>query len=521
MADDGGIYEVPLGTAEVPPIFNAAGLGRRLRTWRPSSAGPNAVAVAGYGLVRNRSRGAARNDPWAGAALDKLTSNEIGTGIQAKTRNGTPDFRAMAKKLWDRWVKVCDADGVFDFYGLQGLVDHEWHEAGEVFIRLRQRLPKDGLPVPLQLQVIEAEQCPAEYYGVASNGNLIRAGIEFNLIGQRIAYWMWSQHPGDFQVDFQGLELRRIPAEQVLHVFEPTRAGQIRGIPRMTSTLVRMFNLDSLDDAVLERQKVANLFAGFYTTDVSADDTGGGMLGDMKTGTDRDGMPLVGLEPGTMQELPPGVTPNFSTPPDAGNNYPAYLRTQLMAIAARNGIPYEVLTGDLTNVSDRALRLILNEFRRIVEQRQWLILIPMFCQRVRDAWWDAAVLAGAIDAPGYAESRDDYNDTLWVPQGYPYSHPVQDVDADTKAVRAGFKSRSSVVLGNGDDPEQMENEIRDDNVRGDTFGFVLDTDPRKTSSRGLTQAKPAGSEIPPPDSVGLAADPPPDSETVPADQQVP
>lgn len=477
------------------PIHRAAGQGRRLRMYRSPNFGPNTITVAGQGTILARARAADRDDPWAGTAVDKLVSNEIGTGIQAKSKNGTPEAKAIAAKKWKRWGKVCDADGLLNFEGIQGLLDREARVAGEAFIRFRARRPQDGLEVPLQLQLIEAEQCPANYYTSASNGNQIRAGIEFNQIGQRVAYWMYPQHPGDTVVTiFTDMQLRRIPADQIIHVYQPLRAGQLRGLPHLTSALVRMLNLDSFDDAVLERQKVANLLSMIFTKTVAAD---ADPLADAKTGeTAPDDTPLATLEPGSSLEAPEGYDVKFSDPPDAGANYAPYLRTQLMAIAARAGVPYEVLTGDLQGISDRALRLILNEFRRMVEQWQWLVLIPMALQRIREAWFDAAVLAGAIDAPGYATDREDYVETIWTPQGWPYSHPVQDVNADVTAVRAGFKSRSSIIEENGDDPDEVNSQLVADNETADAHDLILDTDPRYTSVKGITQAKPAGSEEP-------------------------
>jgi lambda family phage portal protein len=468
-------------TAEAAPYDAARTQGRRVRAWRVPGSGPNAAVTYALGTIRNRARAAARNDPWGGAALDKLTSNGIGTGIQAKGLYGDGAYRKAEKKLWRTWCKQCDADGVLDFYGLQGLAWREFHEAGEIFVRLRPRRPTDGLAVPLQVQLIEAEQCPADYYATASNGNPIRAGIEFNAIGQRVAYWMYREHPGEYQTGTNGGELVRVPAEQILHVYEPLRAGQLRGIPRATSVLLRMFNLDSLDDAVLERHKIANLFAVFYKQ-VTGDELPPGMVAEMQNGAgsvDVDDVPLAGLEPGTAQELPPGLEPVFANPPQAGTDYAEYVRGHLMAIAARHNVPYEVLTGDLRNISDRALRLILNEFRRVLEMWQWLLFIPRFCQPIREAYLDAAVLAAALQVDGYADVREDVFETLWVPQGWPYSHPVQDVDADTKAVRSGFKSRSSVVLSNGDDPEAVDAEQAQDNARADAQGLKYESDGRQ------------------------------------------
>jgi lambda family phage portal protein len=311
---------------------------------------------------------------------------------------------------------------------------------------------------------------------------------------------MYPHHPGDGHQWNESNELRRIPAEEVIHLYRPTRAGQLRGIPDWASVMVRMFHVDSLDDAVLERQKIANLFAGFYTQTPGPEDPNSPNEG-ATTDTDADGTPLVGLEPGTMQELPPGMEAHFSQPPAPGNDYGDFLRGHLQAIAARVGVPYEVLTGDLRNVSDRALRLILNEFRRGLEMRQWLFFIPQFCQRIRIAWFDRAVLSSALDVADYATQRAELTQTLWVPQGWPYSHPVQDVASDVKAIRAGLQSRSSTILGRGDDPEQVDAEIAEDDKRAEGYGLVLESNAKHVSNAGVTQARPEGTTLPNGDSV--------------------
>lgn len=482
--------------------FQASGHGRRLKLFVVPNSGPNTSQLYGKSTVLARARHLSRNDPWAVSALNKGVSNGIATGIQAKPIWGDTEHKASVNRWWKAWTKYADADCVLTWEGLQALGWREWKEAGEVFIRLRFRRIADGLPVPLQVQIIEAEQCPHTYYGVAPNGNVIRRGIEFDRIGRRTAYWMYREHPGDFVPDaINPGDLVRIPAEQISHLYRPTRAGELRGMPGSAAVILRMFNLDRLDDAVLERQAIANLFAAFYTQKVSADPLDPNasdpvVTESMKSGQDEDGTPIAGLEPGTAQELPPGVDVKFSTPPDAGSNYAEFLRGHLLAIAAAHDIPYEVLTGDLRSISDRALRLILNEFRRVIEMDQWLYMIPNMCQFVREAWYDQAILAGKFEVENYAERRDEVTETLWVPQGWPWSHPVQDVQAERTAVRAGFKSRSAVVLGAGDDPEQTEEEIERDNRAADARGLVFDSDARKVSAAGLTQARPAGSEIP-------------------------
>jgi lambda family phage portal protein len=246
---------------------------------------------------------------------------------------------------------------------------------------------------------------------------------------------------------------------------------------------VRMFNLENLDDAVLERNKLANLFAAFFTQKVDPESpqsvVDGGLAISFLARQVVDDVPLAGLEPGTAIELPPGVEPKFSTPPTPGDEYAAFLRGHLMAVAARHGVPYEVLTGDLRDVSDRALKLLLNEFRRFVEMKQWLHFIPQVLQPIREVWFDMAFLAGAITLPDYATRRDEYVETLWVPQGWPYSHPVQDVTADIRAIEAGLDSRTAAILRAGDDPEAVDRQIAEDNARARKLGLNF-----ATTSRG-------------------------------------
>lgn len=98
-------------------------------------------------------------------------------------------------------------------------------------------------------------------------------------------------------------QLVRVPAAQVLHIFDPLEPGQLRGVPRLSPVLKRLRSLDNYDDAVLFRQEVANLFAGFITRPTPE---GGPPALDPVTGQpltlDRDGFtPMVALEPGTMQ----------------------------------------------------------------------------------------------------------------------------------------------------------------------------------------------------------------------------
>ncbi|ATR82990.1 phage portal protein [Pseudomonas sp. HLS-6] len=457
--------------------YEGAADGRRSASWDAPDLGVNSLIMPALRNLRSRSRAAVRNDPYAANAIDRRVSNLIGTGITPQPRLKDKELRTLLQEVWEDWVDESDADQLTDFYGQQALVARTVEQSGECFIRLRPRRQEDGLAVPLQLQCLAPEFVPHDKFEVTSNGNVIRAGIEFNGFGQRVAYWVYRSHPSDLASLNAGHNLLvRIPASQMLHIFEPVEPGQLRGVPRLAPVLKRLRSLDNYDDAVLFRQEVANLFAGFIRKP-SAD--GPPML-DPVTGapikTGADGFtPMVALEPGTMQELLPGEEVEFSSPPDGGNNYPDFMRQQLMAAAAGAGLPYELMTGDMREVNDRAIRVVLNEFRRRLEQLQFSVYVHQLCRPVRAAWLDMAVLSGALPLDDYAQRRREYLRTRWVPQGWAYIHPVQDVQSRTMEINAGLASRSEMCLRSGTDAEIVDEENAADAARAHALGLNYST----------------------------------------------
>jgi lambda family phage portal protein len=464
--------------SNIKASYEGAGEGRRSASWEACDNGINSINTPALRNLRARSRAAVRNDPYAFNVIDKRVSNLIGTGITPRPTTDDAALRKVKQQLWDDWVDEADADELTDFYGMQALVARTVETAGECFVRLRPRSLDEGLAVPLQLQTLAPEFVPHDKFETTKNGNIIRAGIEFNPAGKRVAYWMYRSHPRDSSSLNSGYnQLVRVPASQVLHIFEPVEPGQLRGVPRLAPVLKRLRSLDNYDDAVLFRQEVANLFAGFISRPPP---DAGQTPRDPVTGqllvTDRDGFtPMVALEPGTMQELAPGEEVEFSKPPDAGNNYPDFMRQQLMAAAAGSGTPYEILTGDMREVNDRALRVVLNEFRRRLEQLQFGVYVHQLCRPVRAAWMDMAVLSGALVLEDYAQRRREYLRTRWVPQGWAYIQPVQDVQARRMEVQAGFASRSEMVLRTGYDSETVDAENAADLARATDLGLNYTT----------------------------------------------
>ncbi len=497
----GFVMPARLQRASAASYEGGSATGSRSRNWNPSSAGPNSAATASLPLIRRRARDAVRNDPWAKTAVARWVSNVIGTGIRPYPQHPDKGMRELLKQLWADWVQESDADGRMDFYGQQALAARAMFVDGEALARLRPRRLEDGLSVPLQIQSLEGDHLPVELSMQMANGNEVVNGVEFDLIGRRAAYHLLERHPGEYG-RARDVRPRRIAANQVVHAYPVLRAGQVRGVSELATVLLRLKTLDNFDDSVAFRQEVSNLFAGFIKKSNEADG-GSNPLDDAPASFDFDGTPIVTLEPGSMNELLPGEEVQFANPPGAPDSYADFMRQQLMASFASVGIPFEIGTGDLRGISDRTLRVVVNEFHRLIEQYQWTVFIHQWCRPIWEQWIDALALSGAIPMPEFVRNRRQWLRVRWVPEGWAYFNPVQDVKAKTDEIRAGLTSRSAVILSKGEDPEAVHEEAVVDNAIADAAGMRFDSDPRYGKN-----AAGAGDSSPDDDPSDPAAQPP-------------
>lgn len=482
-----------MGSAEGNKAYSGAGFGRKMFNWRPPHTGPNEPLIFNHSTLIARSRDLGRNDPWGAAMNGRRVVNMIGTGIKPKSMAPTAEAREMIQDLFLRWTDQSDADGVTDFYGQQEMVAREWCDAGECFGRFRFRRPKDGLIVPLQIQLIESEQVPVTHNTISPIGNAVRAGIERDRIGRRVGYYMYREHPGEFHTTrADASSIIRVPGDEVVHVFQPLRAGQIRGLPSVTPILARLYGVNQYDEATVLRQWVGTLFAGFFKRPTSKASSIDPLTG-LPREQDSDGIDMSSLEAATMYEMPPGWEVDFSEPPEAGSTYEVFMRQQLMSAAAAVGMSYEILAQDMRGINDRLLRALLHEFRRGIQMLQHHMIVFQLCRPIWERWMDTAVLVGALKFPDYEERRAEYLKVRWVPQSWPYLHPVQDVQAAKDEITAGLSTRSEHVSERGGDVEQVDRENKQDQDRAEKHKLRYTTDLRNP----VKQKKP-GANTPPP-----------------------
>lgn len=421
--------------------------------WRVRRAGASANAdhVADAAVIRGKARALVQNVPYITAGIEALVAATVGTGISPRATGRESE---KINKLLKKWMAVCDADGRLDYHGMIAAAYRAMEQDGEVLIRLRSRKLSDGLPVPLQLQLLEIDWLDSKKTAPSGQNQIIN-GIEYDPLGAVAAYWLWSQHPGDMSLlkSFR-MESKRIPANQIIHLYAPARPGQGRGFSRLAPVISRVRDLQLYEDSELARKNLESRLSVIASGDVSqmANPASYGGAGDPVADAQRTG-DLGELGSGSIIQAPAGMTMTVVEPkPSPG--YVDYVKFNLHLIASGMGCTYEQITGDMTEVNFSSARVRLLDFRRNVSQMQWLILIPKCLIPIHEAFIEAAYLAQKI------EVRDTSVD-FSVPK-FDYVNPEQDVKSDLAEISGGLSSVSEKLRQRGYNPKEVFEELKSD-----------------------------------------------------------
>lgn len=479
---------LPISSEAMPaPIFEAASIGARLGDWGMSGAGPTASLTGGLATVRKRSRDAERNNPIAKGGIDSFVSNLVGTDISPNWNLDNKDQKDELQQLWIDSQLEADFYGISDFYGTIEIACRSMIRDGEVLGRFHEVDPSEGLLVPLQVQLLEADHLDHTYHDISPLGNEIRFGIEWRK-GRRYRYWLWDDHPGENYLHGSDLTRKPVDAADIVHVFRPMRAGQARGIGWLAPVLIKLREIDICDDAELVRKKIAALWGGFIYSDSppSPRTTTGGEL----KGIDSSGISSIELKAGTFPVLKNGFKVQFHQSPDVGNNYLGFMKTQLREVARGFGPTYEQLTGDLEGVNFTSLRAGLIEFRRLCETIIARTLIFQYCRPYVNRWIRAAVLNGAtktISVSEYLRNPRAFHRVDWNPDGWDFVQPVVDRVAEQMDIRNGLETRGQKIAKRGGNVEQVDRQNAAEKANAEANGLVYDSYPSQTNQSGALQ----------------------------------
>lgn len=491
--------------------YSGASKGRRTQHWLTSSKGPNSEIQAGVKRLRDRTRDLIRNNAHMSRGLRILANSIVGPGLKPQSKVVVPpalrsqwdaeELNELVEGLWRRWVREVDVGSDQTLYGLQVVMVRAMLQDGDVFVRRRPRRSDDGLTVPLQVQLIESDHLVDDRDETLLNpagterGKIIQ-GIEFDAVGRRRAYHLYRDHPGEFGVLNTQRQETTVPADQIAHLYECLRPGQVRGVPWFAPIILTANDLAEADEAEMVRRKLAAcMFAAVSggNEDYSEGDIDG--IGDVVDSDgspteDVNGNPLDALEPGLILHLEGGKQITLFKP-ESDSTYPQYRSDRLHEMAAGINVTFADLTGDLSGVNFSSARYGDTRFRPVIRCLQIHYVVPLVCDPIYDWFIDAAIAAGLLP-DGILYERE------WMLPQFEEVDQVKDLTARYLRVRGGFTSRSMEITAMGNDAEAVRASTVADNRADDAAELVVDTDPRKQTKAGQYQS------APPPDTDGEA-----------------
>lgn len=454
-----------LARVQFEQVSRVAGTMRRLRednpnfgvnTGEPNDARPSRL-VDRATLLR-----LAYQNPYGRKAIRALLNGTIGWGI-----TGAPKGPKALQNLWTEWTKVSDYRGRLNFYGQQALATRTMFREGDSFIV--RRYVKDGKVIPLRIDVLDGG-----LLDTSKVGENIEEGIEYSVEGIVTGYWFYPAR-ADYRHSRPSF---RIPAEDVIHLYEQEEAGQKRGRSVFESVIKKLGDIDEALEADLVRRKIESCFVGFRRINPDWVDEPFGQI--QSRGDDLP--PAEYFEPGTMTTLAPGEDVQFADPKPAGGLNDA-LKANLLATAAGVGVTYEHQTGDLSNVNFSSYRAGALEFDATNEERQFNTIIPVFLDRVWDWFCQAAYEFGKTRTPSY-EMR-------WTPPPRKSIDREGDAKADILEMQAGLENRRSLLNSRGLDHDTFMAETKADLTKQQGQGLFYKGDPFTANQAAGGETAPA------------------------------
>lgn len=469
--------------------FRAAEQNRLLKDWVWRNISADQEILYDLVALRGRSRELVRNSAWGANYVRVIRNNVIGPNgiglqMQVKKPDGTPNAEVngtieSAFKAWGR-RGVCTVDRKHSWRGVQSLLAKGLAMDGEVLVRLVRGW--SGNEFGFALQFIDPDQLDQWLTIPPQDGrNEIRGGVEIDQWGAPVAYHIWRGHPSDPTTASRGRE--RVPAADVIHLLDPYRVAQTRGVPWLAPVMIDVNHLRGYHEAELVAARVAAAKGGFFER--AAGDDGPGIA----EGEEGDDALSLEAEPGVFEELPAGLTFKEWNPQHPSAAFGDFNRAKLRTIAAGGGVSATSLSKDLSDVNYSSIRAGLLDERDDARRVQWLF-IEGFHDPVFAEFCKMARLYGQLD--GRYTNRAVVAAASWRPRGWPWVDPRADAEAAQLRIGMGLDSRTRLVSEEGRDFEEVLDEIAEETKLAAKLGVSIVSEKPAAKADTATEKRDGG-----------------------------
>ena len=434
--------------------FDAGKTDRFTSNWTTTPLTADQVVDRNHRTLVARSREQAAKNDYMKSFVRLCRQNIVGhKGIilQAQSRDqnsgldrGANDAIEVAFRDWSRGVN-CDVKGQRSFRRLCQTAINTAAVDGEYMFR--EIVGSEAGPYGYALQVLDPMRCPVDLnQDNMPGGRMIRQGIEYSRAGRPLAFYFISEEQAEFAYSNGGRNFARIPAEEIIHGFREDMVGQRRGLPWAATSLWRMNMLGEFEKAALTNARIGASQQGFFEWAENE--------GPEEDEDDFDEEYFLDVEPGSWQELPPGLRSKEVQSQYPNGEFHPFHKAMLRGAGAGMGVAYVSLANDLEGVNFSSIRQgVLDEREHWMDLQEWLI--ETLIERVYLSWLKQALLRRKIPAgSGYLKPANiaKFKAVLWQARRWSWIDPVKDVKAAVEQKNNLLTSPSEIIRASGKDP---------------------------------------------------------------------
>jgi lambda family phage portal protein len=286
--------------------------------------------------VRERARYEYANNSYVCGMVQTLTNDIIGTGPRLQMKTKDPLLNAAVEREYAKWCKRSKFNKKLRVMRNAKTVDGETFGILTTNEKLRSR-------VKLDVNVVEADRVANPYFDFKNNK--IIDGIEFDEYGNPSIYHVMKSHPGDM---FATMESMKVPSENMIHWFSPSRPEQHRGVSEIVSTLPLFSQMRRYTLAVVSAaENLANIAIGLKTNAPP----------DGEASDEYESMDAFELPRNMVTVLPSGWDLTQADPVQPTTTYPQFKSEILKEVGRCKSMPKNIMTCDSSGYNYASGRL--------------------------------------------------------------------------------------------------------------------------------------------------------------------
>ena len=371
-----------------------------------------------------------RNYGIAFGFLNRFADFVVGTGLQPQAKTTSKDWNQISENFFNQWGKVADYRQRCELWQLERLAVKFLFLEGEAFFALLD----NG-----QIQPIEPSRI-ATPNNMAEDADVIQ-GVRVGAGGIVQGFYVCDRGDnGSINLDSYSYVLR----ENMVHVYDPERFDQVRGIPALASVVNLLRDKADFSESTLLKARLDAYKAWAIYTDKNigpnnlqardANPTASGATGEIK---------LESTDAGEMWYLPANSKIDSLASKTPNNVYCEFNESIIDEIAAALGMPKNIL---MLKAPTRAEIVVARKTIARIEK----VITAKMLSRLWNWRIAKAIKAGDLPAaPLDAQGTSQWFNCEWMPSGIEPIDRADAAQADVSDYNLSTKSLSEICKARG------------------------------------------------------------------------